>query len=40
MLDEKLSAYLDWVISSGDPFAESIVEQLDRYPVSVTEFVT
>ena len=40
MLDEKLSAYLDWVISSGDAFAESIVEQLDRYPVAVTEFVT
>ena len=40
MPDKGLKAYLSWVANSGDPFAVAVTEQLARYPVPVSVFVT
>lgn len=35
-----LKWYLNWAVSSNDPFALAVIENLSRYPVSVREFIT
>ena len=37
---QNLQGYLEWAVSSGDPFALAVIENLSRYPVSVGEFIT
>ena len=35
-----LRTYLTWVATSGSPFDLAVTENLARYPVSVSEFIT
>lgn len=39
-MESEMKAYLEYAIVSGDPFALAVIENLARYPIPVTEFVT